>query len=108
MTWLFYIGLAIDTSLLLIMCLSTVTMPGALGGGTYPEDPLAGLTAFGWAALWLFPVALLALMASAWMLKARGATGTAVILLWLPALPFALAMTVGIGLAVLFMLYGNR
>ena len=103
-TWLFYIGLAIDAMLLLMMLSNAVLMPA----GTYPEDPTAGLTAFGWFATWAMPAALAALMATSWALKAGGATVVAVVLLWLPAVPFAIALVVGGVLAILFILFGNR
>jgi hypothetical protein len=103
-TWLFYIGLAIDAMLLLMMLSNAMLMPE----GTYPEDPTAGLTAWGRFAIWAFPAALIGLMATAWMLKAAGAMVFAVVLLWLPAVPFAIALVVGGGLAILFILFGNR
>ena len=69
---------------------------------------MAGLTAYGRFAIWAMPLALAALMAVSWALKARGVAIAAVVLLWLPAVPFAIAMVVGLGLAVLFILFGNR
>jgi hypothetical protein len=53
-------------------------------------------------------LALSGLLASACALRAAGWTVVAVVLLWLPGLPFAIAMAVGGGLAILFILFGNR
>jgi hypothetical protein len=107
-TWLFYIGLAIDTSLLLMMCSNAFLTPGGFTGATFPTDPTAGLTDYGRFMLWASPLALVALMGVAWLLKAVGATIVAVVLLWVPALPFAIALVVGLGLAILFILFGGR
>jgi hypothetical protein len=107
-TWLFYVGLAIDASLLLMLCSNALVTPGAFSGATFPTDPTAGLTDYGRFALWAFPLALVGLMALACALRAGGATIVAVVLLWLPGLPFAIAMVVGLGLAILFILFGNR
>jgi hypothetical protein len=106
--WLYYLGLAIDTILLLIACGNAlVLMYGTSIDGGLPDEPAAGLTVIGRIALWAIPLVLLGLMASAHRLKARGALIAANVLLWLPALPFGLAASFWVVLIVAFAIGGR-
>lgn len=106
-TWFFYAGMGIDAIVLLMMMLNllVMTMVGGIDG--IDGSPAEGLSSVGWAALWLLPLLLLALMGAAHRLKTRGAMLVASLLLWLPALPFLGGVSLWGGLAVVFVLFGR-
>lgn len=109
MTWIFYCGLAVDAILLLLAVSNVFVMSGSTLSGLDGLDaaPLDGLTAAGRIALWAIPLVLLGLIATATRLKSRGAVRLASVLLWIPALPFGLAMLMLSGLATVFVLFGK-
>lgn len=108
-TWIFYCGLAIDAIVLLLALSNIGVMTSSTLGGIDGIDgvPADGLSDVGRIALWVIPLLLLALIGAAARLKSRGAVRTASLLLWVPALPFLLAMLMWGGLAVVFVLFGR-
>ncbi|HEV7734286.1 MAG TPA: hypothetical protein VGR62_19090, partial [Candidatus Binatia bacterium] len=104
-TWIFYAGLGIDAIVLLMMVFNILVMTTV--GGIDGSSAVSGLSGLGRVALWLMPLLLLALMAAAHRLKARGSVGMACLLLWLPALPFFAGIVLWGGLAVVFVLFGK-
>ena len=106
--WLYRLGFAIDTILLLIACGNALVMTfGTSIDGGLPDETAEGLTAIGRMALWAIPLVLLGLMASARQLKNRGALIPANVLLWLPALPFGLAASSWVVLIIAFAIGGR-
>ena len=107
-TRLYHLALVIDTMLLLLACGNALMMTY----GTSIDDGLAdenamGLTAIGRTALWAIPLVLVGLMSAAYWLKARGALVAANVLLWLPALPFALSASFWVVLMIAFAIGGR-
>jgi hypothetical protein len=100
---LYHFGLAIDTILLLIASGSALMMTSIVDGLAYEE----GLTPIGRIAMWAIPLALLGLLVAARLLRARGALIAANVVLWLPALPFALSASVWVALWIAFAI-GSR
>ena len=100
---LYHLGLALDTILLLIVSGSALMMTSIDDGLAYEE----GLTAIGRIAMWAIPLVLLGLVVAARLLRARGALIAANVLLWLPALPFALSASVWMVLWIAFAI-GSR
>ena len=106
--WLYALGLAIDTILLLIACANALFMTYVTSlDGALPDEADAGLTAIGRVALWAIPLVLIGLIAAAVRLKTRGALIAANVVLWLPALPFGLAASAWVILWIAFAI-GSR
>jgi hypothetical protein len=106
---LYYLGLLIDALLLLLACGSAMMMHSTLvSSDGVAIDASDGLTAFGRIAAYGIPLLLFALMGVAHALKTRGSIVAANVLLWLPALPFGLALIFWGGLAVIFALFSRQ
>ena len=106
--WLYYLGFAIDTMLLLIACGNGLFMAfGPSMEGGLSDEPVEGLTTIGRIALWAIPLVLVGLMVTAHWLKTRGALMAANVLLWLPALPFGLAAAGWVVLMIAFAIGGR-
>jgi hypothetical protein len=107
---LFYVGLALNlfSLYLSIGSISTLFAPtqnfdGSLNGGTIGD----GMTASGRLITWLIPLVLVALMALAFGLRAKGKLLAANILVCIPALPMLAMIVFWGGLALLFILFGK-
>ena len=106
--WLYYLGFAIDTILLLMACGNALFLVfGPSFDVGLPDDAPAGLTAIGRIAMWAIPLVLVGLMVTAHWLKTRGALMAANVLLWLPALPFGLAAAGWVALMIAFAIGGR-
>ena len=107
---LFYTGLALNlfSLYLSIGSISTLFAPTQNFDGTYNGGTIGdGMTTFGRLMTWLIPLVLIALVALALGLRAKGKLLAANILVCIPALPM-LAMIVFWGvLALLFILFGK-
>ncbi len=107
MRWLYYLGLAVDTSLLLL-AVGNALMTALVMTGDGLGDASDGLTVIGRVALWAIPLTLLGLIVAARRLKARGALVAANVLLWLPGLPLGLGALMWVVLAIIFALSAAR
>lgn len=107
---LFYVGLALNLFSLYLSIGSISTLfaltqnfDGTYNGGTIGD----GMTAFGRLMTWLIPLVLIALMALAFGLRAKGKLLAANILVCIPALPMLAMIVFWGGLALLFILFGK-
>lgn len=101
--WIFYLGFAVDAIILIVAAGNLLVIQFVFSDAM----PAEGLTSVGRVALWLIPLALLALIISAYRLRSAGKLLAANILLWIPALPLAASLLLWTGLAVVFILFGK-
>jgi hypothetical protein len=101
--WIFHLGLAVDGIILVAAAGNLLVMQFAFSDAM----PAEGLTGIGYAALWLIPLALMALIVTAYRLKSAGKLLAANVLLWVPALPLAASLLLWVGLAGVFILFGK-
>ena len=107
-TRLYHLALVIDTMLLLLAGGNALVLTFVTSiDGDLADETAMGLTAIGRTALWAVPLVLVGLMSAAYWLKARGALVAATVLLWLPALPFALSASFWVVLMIAFAI-GSR
>jgi hypothetical protein len=106
-TRLYHLALVIDTMLLLLAGGSALVMTFVTIDDGLADETAMGLTAIGRTALWAIPLVLVGLMSAAYSLKARGALVAANVLLWLPALPFALSASFWVVLMIAFAIGGR-
>ena len=107
---LFYLGLAVNAITLLVTIggISTMFEPTQNLDGSYDGGNIGdGMTALGKLVTWLIPLVLIAWVAFAFWLRAKGKVLAANIIMCIPALPMLAGIVIWGGLALLFILFGK-